>query len=260
MRGAAWGSKSRRVSVPMRGGGVGGSKSRRVSVPMRGGRRGGRSRDGGGVRSGAGHSAGNLWSPRMWRNRAIHRVGRGARRHVGDRNRDHPHDRDADHEPFATPAARFGRRRSRHELVDPARSIPEHVAAPFGNPADSGSPVALRPRLATGVLFRGGRPDELGQPLVHGRRIGTVCVAMPPVYRNCVRGSLAEGLRPTHPHRSSRPSVNGERVADPGCALPPKRLGREVRDRFRCTRARSLTARPPATRLRLQCVLERGDR
>ena len=28
-------------------------------------------------------------------------------------------------------------------------------AAPFGDPADSGSPVALRPRLATGVLFRG---------------------------------------------------------------------------------------------------------
>jgi hypothetical protein len=37
----------------------------------------------------------------------------------------------------------------------------------FGNPADSGSPVALRPRLATGVLFRGGRPDERGQPRVH---------------------------------------------------------------------------------------------
>src|SRR6185436_9859217 len=40
-------------------------------------------------------------------------------------------------------------------LIDPTRSIPEHGLAPFGNPADSWSPVALRPRLATGVLFRG---------------------------------------------------------------------------------------------------------
>ncbi len=44
-------------------------------------------------------------------------------------------------------------------FVDPARAIPEHRSAPFGNPADSESPVALRPRLATGVPFRGaGRP------------------------------------------------------------------------------------------------------
>ena len=33
------------------------------------------------------------------------------------------------------------------------------VRHPFGNPADCWSPVALRPRLATGVLFRGGQPD-----------------------------------------------------------------------------------------------------
>jgi hypothetical protein len=37
---------------------------------------------------------------------------------------------------------------------------------PFGDPADSESPVALRPRLATGVLFRGGGPDETVRPRV----------------------------------------------------------------------------------------------
>jgi hypothetical protein len=36
----------------------------------------------------------------------------------------------------------------------PSQNIDE---SPFGNPADSGSPVALRPRLATGVPFQGGR-------------------------------------------------------------------------------------------------------
>jgi hypothetical protein len=35
-------------------------------------------------------------------------------------------------------------------------------STPFGNPADSESPVALRLRLATGVLFPGGRPSEMG--------------------------------------------------------------------------------------------------
>ena len=41
-------------------------------------------------------------------------------------------------------------------FVDPARAIPEHaISAPFGNPADHMGPVALRPRLATGVLVRG---------------------------------------------------------------------------------------------------------
>lgn len=41
-------------------------------------------------------------------------------------------------------------------LLPPPIPIPErHRLAPFGSPAGSGSPVALRPRLATGVLFRG---------------------------------------------------------------------------------------------------------
>ena len=44
-------------------------------------------------------------------------------------------------------------RASSHDIVK---------SAPFGNPADSESPVALRLRLATGVLFRGGGPREIG--------------------------------------------------------------------------------------------------
>ena len=40
----------------------------------------------------------------------------------------------------------------------------------FGNPADSGSPVALRPRLATGVPFRGCVAQRSRPPLRQYRR------------------------------------------------------------------------------------------
>jgi len=50
---------------------------------------------------------------------------------------------------------------------DPTLAIPEHeMGSPFGNPAGYESPVALRPRLATGVLFRGGRPFDGVQPVL----------------------------------------------------------------------------------------------
>ena len=39
-------------------------------------------------------------------------------------------------------------------LIDPFRPCPIHAMFPFGDPADFVSPVALRPRLATGVPFR----------------------------------------------------------------------------------------------------------
>ena len=56
-----------------------------------------------------------------------------------------------------------GGRGLRSGLGDPAGPIPEcQCGAPFGDPADSGSPVALRPRLATGVLFRGGQSIPTG--------------------------------------------------------------------------------------------------
>ncbi len=47
-------------------------------------------------------------------------------------------------------------------FVDPAGPVPEchPIVSPFGNPADYVSPVALRPRLATGVLFRGSIADQ----------------------------------------------------------------------------------------------------
>src|SRR5204863_7837844 len=70
---------------------------------------------------------------------------------------------------------------------DPARSIPEHWAlAPFGNPADSGSPVALRPRLAAGVLFRGAW--NVGPRLCHrGARIRSLrMVCKAPYFLECL--------------------------------------------------------------------------
>ena len=91
-------------------------------------------------------------------------------------------------------------------LVDPSRAIPEHEAVPFGHPADSGSPVALRPRLATGVLFRGGRPDERGQPRVHVvRRLRRIRFAFRSGNRPWVRGRTAKGLRETGPDLPARP-------------------------------------------------------
>jgi hypothetical protein len=91
-----------------------------------------------------------------------------------DRRADHDQDpTGASHQAIsARRRARLGRRRARvrktswnkearaahppRPHIDPAVTIPKHTGAPFGNPADSGSPVALRPRLATGVLVRGG--------------------------------------------------------------------------------------------------------
>ena len=77
---------------------------------------------------------------------------------------------------------------------------------PFDDPADFESPVALRPRLATGVLFRGGRPDERSQPRVHVvgclRRIR---FAFRSGNRPWVRGRTAKGLRETGPDLPARP-------------------------------------------------------
>src|SRR5450759_129363 len=50
------------------------------------------------------------------------------------------------------------------------------------------SSVALRPRLATGVPFRGGRPDERGQPRVHVRRIRRIRFAIRSAYWHWVPG------------------------------------------------------------------------
>ena len=48
-------------------------------------------------------------------------------------------------------------RRCDGRVGDPGGSVPKchSIVSPFGNPADSESSVALRPRLAAGVLFRG---------------------------------------------------------------------------------------------------------
>ena len=79
------------------------------------------------------------------------------------------------------------------------------MGSPFGNPAGYVSPVALRPRLATGVLFRGGRPFDRGQPVLcrtpaqaSGRGPGRAT-------GQWVLGSAAKGLAgtgPDHPGRS----------------------------------------------------------
>ena len=65
------------------------------------------------------------------------------------------------HEPASKPPPWPQRRRSslsvERSVIDPAVAIPENGRAPFRTPADYESPVALRPRLATGVLFRGDR-------------------------------------------------------------------------------------------------------
>ena len=73
----------------------------------------------------------------------------------------------------ATISHRGGRRWVVEEACDPAagaarsstqREPSQNIdLAPFGNPADYESPVALRPRLATGVLFRGGRTHRSRQ-------------------------------------------------------------------------------------------------
>src|SRR5665811_1583643 len=55
------------------------------------------------------------------------------------------------------------------------------------------SSVALRPRLATGVPFRGGRPDERGQPRVHVRRIRRIRFAIRSAYRHLVLDPQAKG-------------------------------------------------------------------
>ena len=66
------------------------------------------------------------------------------------------------------------------------RSLIENMGnrAPFGNPADYVSPVALRPRLATGVLFRG-RPLCGGAPYrassAHAHAIGCRCSPLPAI-------------------------------------------------------------------------------
>src|SRR4029077_13187710 len=67
-------------------------------------------------------------------------------------------DRDGEEREPAPGAGAGGRGRGLGRGIrDPLRSVPEghSILSPFGNPADSGSSVALRPRLATGVLFRG---------------------------------------------------------------------------------------------------------
>ena len=130
-------------------------------------------------------------------------------------------------------------------------------AAPFGNPADSGSPVALRPRLATGVLFRGGRPDERGQPRVLRRRTRTILVRDRLVYWHSVLGLPPKGLRQLTP--SSRAPVirrrrsGAEGTLPVGIRMPPWRGSiATLVERTRVTRQKPGTrrrARPEVHRL-----------
>ena len=103
-----------------------------------------------------------------------------------DQHDDHP---DGGH-PIPGPGRRRWRRGDVRWIGRPARAVPElrrHWHSSLGNPAGSRSSVALRPRLATGVLVLGGRRSE---PLTGPTR-------MPPMDR-CVTGpaeTVAAALR-----------------------------------------------------------------
>ena len=82
--------------------------------------------------------------------------------------------------------------------------------------------MALRPRLATGVLFRGGRPGERGQPRVKVRRTARVASTILLAQWHCVPGSPAKGLRATGPDLPARPRSACERPLS--CATADSRV------------------------------------
>jgi hypothetical protein len=165
--------------------------------------------------------------PDRRRNESIGRLGCSATRGDGDRKSHDPKDHYADRRPTAASATDRRRRGCGHALIDPSCSIPEQEAAPFGNPANSESPVALRPRLTTGVPFSWRPAGEHGQPHVHVRRITRVRFAASSGYRQLVRAGPAAGyetsipavhIRVTQPvplsSQKSRQAAPGHRVTD----------------------------------------------
>ena len=163
------------------------------------------------------------------RRRARPGVGRCAGRRERNREGGDPDDHDAGRQPVATPATARGPWRCGCSLVGPACPIPKHEAAPFGDPADSVSPVALRPRLATGVLFRGGRSDQRGRPCVQLRRIRRLRSAILWGYRHFVLAPPARSVPPgvvavpaTHPDLPAGMPSARSRVDQRGLGCPSR--------------------------------------
>ena len=93
--------------------------------------------------------------------------------------------------------------------------------------------MALRPRLATGVLFRGGRPDERGQSRVHVRRIRRIRSAIPSGYRHLVLDPQAKGyeLPIRTPLDARKPPAIAHlavgSVTEKRCVTPPRTLAHD---------------------------------
>ena len=166
----------------------------------------------------------------------------GVRRGRDGHQRDHEpyegEDHDAGGQPIAVTAAGLGPggfgggRPSSGSQRSPSQNM--HTP-PFGNPADSGSPVALRPRLATGVLFRGWvdpnpavEVEDVAHPRTTPRDHGT--------------GDPAEGPDLTTLHRPAAHPLRPTRGRTPAIT--------RCRDAPRCVRATWLARRPGRVRRR----------
>ena len=120
--------------------------------------------------------------------------------------------------------SRIWRRRRGAEVLGAGSSIQRVPfqnmrAAPFGNPADSWSPVALRPRLATGVLLRGPAKGSRSATRI-GERIRRIRAAARSAHRVMRTGLVGEGTtgRPALRPRSS-PGTRGGTARMARCPL-----------------------------------------
>ena len=173
-------------------------------------------------------------------------AGGGVRREgrdVGDDQGDEAEAHDPGGQPVPESSSRAGGGWRSGVLVDPAGPIPKRhsITPPFGNPASSVSPVALRPRLATGVLFRGSFADALV-----GDRLPSIPASGPKGHKRMVpRCTTGPGPMVRRRGAAGDP-IGAVEVGPGGCAgAPGVRPEARQSSRGRHCRMRTRSARRP---------------